>query len=162
MVGVIPVEPEPEFPDRVMHAAANDAIRKLVSQRDASIIEIDTRLPNNLAGLRSSAEIESLIARTDLVVTTRLHGMVLALKNGVPAIAIDPHRGGSKVRQQAETIGWEVAFNPDSMTDRQLVEAFDYCLTEAARMKAKECAHRAIELVEKVRREFIDALGSPG
>lgn len=162
VVGVIPVEPEPEFPDRAMHDVANDAIRRLLSQRDVSIIEIDTRLPMNLAGLRSAAEVESLIARTDLVLTTRLHGLVLALKNGVPAIAIDPNSGGSKVWQQAQTIGWPVAFNPDNMKDRQLSEAFDYCLTKAARTKAKECADGAIEMVEGVRREFIEALGMRG
>src|SRR5437016_6221025 len=40
--------------------------------------------------LRTPSEVESLIARMDLVLTTRLHGMVLALKHGVPAVAVDP------------------------------------------------------------------------
>ena len=52
-------------------------------------MQIDTRLdvPNN-SGLRTPAEIESLIAAMDVMVTTRLHGTVLALRNGVPAIPL--------------------------------------------------------------------------
>ncbi len=44
----------------------------------------------------------------DIVVTTRLHGMVLALKNGVPAIAVDPIVGGAKITQQARAINWPI------------------------------------------------------
>ena len=33
----------------------------------------------------------------DAVVTTRLHGTVLAIKNGVPPVVIDPIAGGRKV-----------------------------------------------------------------
>lgn len=62
----------------------------------------------NAGGLRTSAEIESLIARMDIVVTTRLHDMVLALKNGVPAIAVDPIAGGAKITQQARAINWPI------------------------------------------------------
>ena len=54
-----------------------------------AVVAIDTRLDANRTGLRTPAQVESLIARTDVVVTTRLHGLVLALKNGVPAVAID-------------------------------------------------------------------------
>jgi exopolysaccharide biosynthesis predicted pyruvyltransferase EpsI len=65
-----------------------------------AVIAIDTRLDENRTGLRTAGEVESLIARMDVVLTTRLHGMVLALKNGVPAIAIDSVAGGAKVRRQ--------------------------------------------------------------
>lgn len=51
--------------------------------------------------------------RMDAVVTTRLHGMVFALKN-VPALAVDPIRGGAKILRQAEAIGWPVVFVADS------------------------------------------------
>lgn len=50
----------------------------------------------NKGGLRSQDIIMSLISPMDLVITTRLHGTVLAIKNGVPAIPIDPVSGGAK------------------------------------------------------------------
>ena len=66
--------------------------------------------------MRTAAEVESLIARVDVVVTTRLHGLVLALKNGVPAVAVDPVRGGAKVCRQAQTLGWPYAYAVDEAT----------------------------------------------
>lgn len=42
-----------------------------------------------------------LMTRLDIVVTTRLHGLVLALRVGVPALAIDPvwpEAGKSRLR----------------------------------------------------------------
>lgn len=158
VVGVVLVESYPAGATQV----ANAAIRRLVSSREVSVVPIDTRLDTNDTGLRSSAEIESLIARMDLVVTTRLHGTVLALKNGVPAIAIDPEVGGAKIRRQAEKIGWPVVFNVDDLTDEKLQEAFDYCLNEDARAKARECCQWAVKILQEVRDQFISALNRPG
>lgn len=158
VVGIVLVESRSAGASQV----ANAAIRRLVNSREASVVAIDTRLDDNDTGLRSSAEIESLIARMDLVVTTRLHGTVLALKNGVPAIAIDSKVGGAKIRRQAEKIGWPVVFNVDDLTDETLQEAFDYCLTEDARVKARECYQRAVKILQETRDQFISALVRPG
>src|SRR5207244_2792607 len=107
---------------------ANAAIQRLVALRKMSAVPIDTRLDiPNASGLRNPGEVESLIARMDVVLTTRLHGMVFALKNGVPAIAVDPIPGGDKIRRQAETIGWPLAFCAEDVTHEQLQQAFDYC-----------------------------------
>lgn len=161
VVGVIPVESIAEYPDRAMHNAANAAIRRLLAAREAAIVEIDTRLPLGLTGLRSAREVESLIARMDLVVTTRLHGMVLALKNGVPAVAIDPHAGGSKVLRQATTISWSAAFDPAVMDDEALLRAFDYCLTDQARSRARACAENAITELNSEKDCFLQHLDPP-
>jgi polysaccharide pyruvyl transferase WcaK-like protein len=140
-----------------LHQAANDAICRLTRSRPMAVVQIDTRLDINTTGLRTSAEVESLIARMDVVLTTRLHGTVLALKNGVPAIAIDPIAGGAKIRRQADTIGWAVCFNTDQLSDDDLSRAFEYCLTQEARTRAGECAERARQKLCVVRAEFIAA-----
>jgi hypothetical protein len=158
VVGVVEVHPQREYRERSTHRVANEAIHRLISSREMSMVPIDTRLDVNRVGLRSPAEVESLIARMDVVLTTRLHGMVLALKNGVPAIAIDPIAGGAKLRRQAETIGWPLVFTTDTLTDRSLQEAFAYCLTEDARAKAKGCCKLATRAVRRVRDEFMAAL----
>ena len=153
VVGRCLVEPYPGALD----ATANAAIDRLLRSREVAVVEIDTRLDVNTTGLRTAAEIESLIARMDLVVTTRLHGMVFSLKNGVPVIAIDPEAGGAKIVRQATTIDWPAAFVVDAVTDEALQHAFDYCLTEKARGRARECSRWAATRVAQVRREFIDA-----
>jgi hypothetical protein len=158
VVGVVEVHPQREYRERSTHQVANEAIHRLINSREMSVVHIDTRLDINTTGLRTPAEVESLVARMDLVVTTRLHGMVLALKNGIPAIAIDPIAGGAKIRRQAETIGWPVVFTVETLTDQALQAAFDYCLTEDAHTQAQGCCERAVQAVQAVRDEFISEL----
>lgn len=154
VVGVVLVEPGP----RGMHEVANEAIRRLLSSRETAVVEIDTRLPGNVTGLRSPAEVESLIARMDVVVTTRLHGMALALKNSVPAVVIDPYPEGGKVLRQANTINWPVVFTADRLDDEALREALDYCLSDSARRRANDCAERATGMLKDLRTQFIAGL----
>jgi hypothetical protein len=158
VVGVVEVHSQREYRERSTHRVANEAIHRLISSREMAVVPIDTRLDINNMGLRTPAEVESLISRMDIVLTTRLHGMVLALKNGIPAIAIDPIAGGAKIRRQAETIGWPLVFTTDTLTDWALQEAFAYCLTEDARARARGCCRRARKAVERVRDEFMAAM----
>jgi hypothetical protein len=161
VVGVCLVHPQKEYRDRGRHQPAKEAIERLLATREVAAVPIDTRLDANSTGLRTSREVESLIARMDLLLTTRLHGTVLAIKNGVPALAIDPIAGGAKIQRQAQTVGWPVVFTADALEDAELQRAFDYCLTAEARAKARECTERATSQVVQVRDEFIAALVQP-
>ena len=101
-------------------------------------MQIDTQLDANTTELLSASEVESLIARMDAVVTTRLHGLVLAVKNGVPAVAIDPVAGGSEDREAGE--GNRLAGSPRSaevLDDQDLSDALDFCLSEEGRTAAR-------------------------
>jgi polysaccharide pyruvyl transferase WcaK-like protein len=118
-------------------------------------VDIDTRLDQNRSGLRTSGEVEALISRMDLVLTTRLHGMVLAIKNGVPAVAVDAIAGGAKVTRQAESLGWPVCLAAENLQDADLQRAYEYCLTKEAREKARECAANAGEQLRQIRALFI-------
>lgn len=133
---------------------ANAAIRRLVDSVEVATVNIDTRLDENSTGLRSPAEVESLIAGMDVLITTRLHGTVLALKNGVPVIAIDPEPGGFKIKRQAELIGWPHCFLVDQLRDEDLRAAFDCCLMPEAKLEANRCEARAREYLEGVKLEF--------
>jgi hypothetical protein len=157
VVGVCLVEPHEGALDQI----ANAAIARLTSSREMAVVNIDTRLDQNSAGLRNPSEVEALIARMDVLITTRLHGTVLALKNGVPVIAIDPISGGAKIRRQAEAIRWPVVFTADALKDEELLQALRYCLSDAARERARRCAATAAATVETIRDAFIAALGMP-
>ena len=102
------------------------------------------------------------VARVDVLLTTRLHGMVLALNNGVPPIAIDPEPGGAKLRRQAELIGWPACFAADQIDDQALQEAFQYCLTDPSRAKAQQCREHAQELLCNMRETFVAELQDGG
>jgi hypothetical protein len=158
VVGVVLIDTQPEYKERDAHEVASNAIRRLVASREMSAVLIDTRLDTNSTALRTTSEVESLIARMDVVLTTRVHGTVLALKNGVPPVVVDPVARGGKVRRQAETISWPVTLAADGLTDEALRQGFDYCLTEDARVKAQECRERATSMIQEVRDEFISSL----
>jgi len=158
VVGIVLIHPQPEYGSRDVHLRANATIRRLVASRELAAVPIDTRLDINVTGLRTAAEVESLIAGMDVVVTTRLHGMVLALKNGVPVVVVDPVAGGAKIRRQAETIAWPVVLDGETVTDGDLTRAFDYCLTSPAKEAAGRCARRAISSLQAVADDFVSFL----
>ncbi len=159
VIGVVLIEPyQPEYPDRDRQFDARAAVTRLIESCPAAAVQIDTQLPENAAGLRNPSEVESLIARMDAIVTTRLHGLVLALKNGVPAVAIDPVAGGGKIRPQADVLGWPVVRTADALDDADLRAGLDFCLTPEARELARSCAARATGRLDDVRQEFLDVL----
>ncbi|MDP2943687.1 MAG: polysaccharide pyruvyl transferase family protein [Candidatus Omnitrophota bacterium] len=160
VVGIILVHPQPEYGNRSKHRLVKKAINHFIASREMIAVNIDTGLDPNTAGLRNAAEIESLIAHMDFVITTRLHGLVLALKNGIPAIVIDAISGGAKVLTQAKTIGWPIAISVDNLTEGFLQKSFEYCQTEEAKTKVRECVKRAMELTRQTKEEFIVLLNS--
>jgi hypothetical protein len=158
VVGVVLVHTQIEYQGGV-HDAVHATINRVLSARDAAIVPIDTRLDVNATGLRSAAQVESLVARVDVVVTTRLHGLIFALKHGIPAVAVDPIMGGKKIRRQADTIGWRVVLAGDSLTDEDLRSALDYCLTDEARVEARRCRENALEKLRGLKANLLASLG---
>lgn len=158
VVGIILAHKQKEYGERSLHEVANEAIQRLIDKVEVSAVPIDTALENNNYGLRTPGEVEALISKMDVVITTRLHGTVLALKNGVPAIPIDPIAGGAKITRQVETLDWPILLKADQLNDVALKEAFDYCLTKFAKAKAHSCIERAIQRIEQKREEFMDQL----
>jgi hypothetical protein len=157
LVGQILVHEQKEYRDG-RHAAVHKLIRDCLAETDAAVVQIDTCLdPPNTTGLRTAAQIESMIARMDYVVTTRLHGLVLALKNGVPAVAIDPIAGGAKIVRQAQALGWPYCLTPDTLSAETLRQALKAVAVPAARRLALECRDRAIVAHNDSRRRFVAA-----
>jgi hypothetical protein len=158
LVGIIRAHKQKEYGERALHDTANAAIDRLLKNHEAAVVHIDTALQANKSGLRTPAEIETLISRMDMVITTRLHGTVLALKNGVPAIPIDPIAGGAKISSQVNTLQWPVLFNATSLNDEALSTAFAYCLTAAAREQAIACTLRAKSRIEQIHKHFLEQM----
>jgi hypothetical protein len=159
VVGVVLADFQEEYGDRSLHAVADRAVRELLEASDVAVVEIDTRLDENDTGLQNPSQVESLIARMDAVVTTRLHGTVLSLKHGVPPLVIDPVAGGAKVLRQARSLEWPAVFVADSLDAEELCAAFDWSLTKEARLQAQRCAARASSTLEAVRSEFVQYMG---
>ncbi len=160
VVGLVLRTAGSEYGDRNKHERAHAAARRLTELREMAVVPIDTRLDRNSTGLRTPGEVEALIARMDVIISTRLHGLVLGLKNGVPVVAIDSIEGQGKVTRQAETLGWPVRLTLDELDDETLVKAFDFCLGDEARDEARACRERAVRLLEEARDDLIAQLAA--
>lgn len=116
---------------------AHEAFDRLLSSREAAAFAVDTVLDPHVPGRRTAAEVQALLARADVVLTTRLHGLALALAQGVPAVVVDPICGGAKVLAQAQALDWPASLTVEALDDATLERHFDWCLTPDARQRAQ-------------------------
>lgn len=158
VAGLILVHPQKEYGDRAMHDQANLFIQNLIDSQEMAVTPIDTRLDENQVGLRTAREVESLIACMDVVLTTRLHGMVLSLKNHIPPLVVDPIAGGAKIIRQARAIGWPMAFTADELDNKVLERALAFCLSDEGRKKAIEVHQTVKNKLSRLKTQFISGL----
>ncbi len=166
VAGLVLAHPQPEYGDRARQGEVHAAILRALHARRLCVVPFDTRVDPRResfpGAFRTSDEVEALVARLDLVVTTRMHGLVHALKNGVPAVAVDPISGGAKVSAQAEAVGWPAIVTADELSGAALEEALDFCLTQEAQRAARDCAGRAEALLLRARDAFVSELRDGG
>lgn len=138
VVGVLLAPHQREYGQMQGHNVANSAIQLALSSMSVATINLDTRFPpsRNTSGIRSSIGFESICSRLDAIVTTRLHGLVLGIKNGVPVVALDPIYGGAKVSRQAQQLEWPV-LHVDECSAGDIKSAVAWALSEPARSKAR-------------------------
>jgi hypothetical protein len=159
VVGRCLIDRQPEYGDRQRHDLAASAIAGLIARRGLAVVEIDTRCVTGVPGeMRTPPQVFSLIQRVDFLLTTRLHGMVYALKAGVPVIAVDPVAGGDKVTAQARAIGWPQVVLAEEASPEWMDGAADWCLSTEAKRAAEEVRSRAPELLAGVEEGFLEGL----
>ncbi|RKS04618.1 polysaccharide pyruvyl transferase [Nocardiopsis sp. Huas11] len=144
VVGVTAAPGQPEYRDRAAHARVHRALADWLVAKDCARVPLDTRLDAvDWLHCARPGQFDALVGRMDLVVTTRLHGLVLALRNGVPAVAVDPVVGGAKVAAQGRVWDWPVLTldGPDAAPDPdRLDRLWRWCLAEG-RAQARARAH---------------------
>ncbi|MBV0891235.1 polysaccharide pyruvyl transferase family protein [Paracoccus sp. Z118] len=160
VVGLCLARSQREYGARQLHDQAESRLRALLRRAGAAVVELDTTVPRsaNRTGIGTPAEFESVCARLDALVTTRLHGTVLALKNGVPVLAVDAIAGRDKVTRQAELLGWPEIHALDSISDADLDLALARCMDPSATGRASACAAFARELLAGHDEAFAAAL----
>jgi len=78
---------------------------------------------------RFPLQVEALIRRADVVVSMRLHALVLGLAHGVPVIACDAIAGGAKVTAQAAALGWPIVLRAGEVDPTTLDAALEHALS---------------------------------
>ncbi len=141
VAGVILADEQPEYGPHGRGDQVRTDLGRWLRDWDCALIPLDTRLDREDWRLAyRPAELEAVIRRLDLVVTSRLHGLVLALKNGVPAIAVDPVAGGAKVAAQAQAWAWPATMTAEDLGYERLGYWRDWCLSPAGKAAASRAA----------------------
>jgi hypothetical protein len=129
VVGVILTHGQREYGDRRAHAAVTATLTGWLADKDCARVELDTRLDaRDWRHARTAGQFLSAVGRMDVVVTDRLHGLVLALRAGVPALAVDPVRGGAKVSAQARVCRWPALVPAEHACPAELEQWWAWCL----------------------------------
>ncbi|CAM5464800.1 hypothetical protein SCYAM73S_07279 [Streptomyces cyaneofuscatus] len=103
--------------ERRHHDSVAGVLLPWLAGKDCARVEADTRLAyDEWSHCRTPDQYLSLVGRLDALVTDRLHGLVLALRAGVPVSAVDPVRGGAKVSAQAEVARWPALLPGEDLT----------------------------------------------
>jgi hypothetical protein len=143
VAGVVLASAQPEYGPPQPGETITGCLTGWLGGLDCALVPVDTRLDRrDWRHAATPAQLESVIRRLDVVVTTRLHGLVLALKNGVPALAVDPVPGGAKVTAQARVWDWPVLTTaPGGQLARaDLDSRWSWCLSpEAAALARAAC-----------------------
>lgn len=73
-----------------------------------------------LGGRRTAEDVLAAIRSVDVVLTTRLHGSLLALAEGKPVVAIDQIAGSAKLMPVIGRIGWRHAMPVDAASEERV------------------------------------------
>jgi hypothetical protein len=158
VVAVVKIHPQGEHRG-ARPGIAHAAFDRLLAALECAPFVVDTVLDASVPGRRSTAEVQALLARADVVLTTRLHGLILALAGGVPAVAIDPIMGGAKLLAQSRALDWPASMTVDTVDDERLRQHFDWCRTRAARERAVASRARGVQGAADVERMLFAHLG---
>lgn len=140
VLGVFLTSGQQEYGTRRRHEELIGTVGSWLSRIEAGRLDLDTRLdPRDWRLPATPEQLLSVIRRLDAVVTLRLHGLVLALRSGVPAVALDPVDGGGKVTAQARALGWPAILSADAATEAALDRQLEWCLSEG-RVLARQLA----------------------
>jgi hypothetical protein len=109
---------------------------------------------------RRPEEIESQYARCDLVITSRFHGAMLALRHGVPFVAIDQIRGGGKVEPLLAGRGWPHVFRAEDAGEEDVARAAAAAIAVESRPILCEVRGRAVVAANRTLAALATALAA--
>ena len=158
VAGVLLIERQQTYGIRQRHRFVKQIISEYIQAGEVAPIWLDTVANHNIMGIKTGRQFESILRRTDFVITNRLHGLVLGLKNSVPVIAIDAVAGGGKVTAQAKALGWPLLIAAEDLSVEKLRESARLCLGSNLASDIQKSQQQAFSSIEETKDQFIDIL----
>jgi len=160
VAGVALVHPQPPYGDRQRHERVQAVVDEFLAAGTVAPLYLDTLLLNNPGRLTTADQFAALVRRTDVMVTTRLHGLVFALLERVPAVAIDPIAGGAKVTAQARALDWPLLLAGETLSAAELADHVHHCAAGRLATEVERCRARAIARLGPIRERFLAAVAN--
>jgi hypothetical protein len=163
VVGVAFAPGQPEYGVRSRHEQVHQRLGEWLAAQDCARVALDTRLDSHRwQSAATPDQFDSIVRRLDTVVTTRLHGLVMALRCGVPALAVDPVEGGGKVTAQAQAWEWPALMVAGPIVDgtAELRQWWRWCLLPKGRELAGARAAGAAHQPDRLMAGLMGALGA--
>ncbi len=158
VAGILLIERQKVYGVRQRHRFVKHIINEYLESGETAPIWLDTVANHNSMGIKTARQFESIVRKTDLVITNRLHGLVLSLKNSVPVIAIDAVAGGGKVTAQAKTLGWPLLIPAEDLSVEKLSESVRICLGSRPHPDVQKAQGQASASIEQTKNQFLDIL----
>ncbi len=161
LIGVCLANSQPEYAHHQQHERVHQLLTSWLGRLDVMRVPVDTRLdPRDWRLATDPAQLDALLRRCDAIVSTRLHGMVLGLRLGVPVLAVDPVAGGAKVSAQAAAWHWPAVIRAEELETKpdELSALLDWCLRAEGRDQAAKRARQVVLSAPAVRERLLGAL----
>ncbi|MFC4372952.1 polysaccharide pyruvyl transferase family protein [Nocardia halotolerans] len=158
VVGVALAPGQAEYGAARRHRSVHEALTSWLRELDCARLPVDTRLAaDDWRHCRTPDQLVSMLSRLDMVVTTRLHGVVLGLGAGVPVLAVDPISGGGKVSAQARALDWPAVVAAEDASDSATLDRWwHWCLSPAGREWVTRRDH--LSTADSLTSELLDEL----
>jgi hypothetical protein len=152
VAGIVLAPGQEEYGAARRHDDVHERLTSWLAGLDCARLVLDTRLDHDdWRSFGTADQLLSAVARLDVVVTTRLHGLVTALRCGVPALAVDPVSGGAKVAAQARAWEWPALLTADELSEDALDHWWHWCRGPEGRATAARARTPDTSLLDDLR-----------
>jgi hypothetical protein len=121
---------------------AKEVAETLIKRHGGRVIFIENHLRRS--GVTAKA-IEAMYAECTLIITSRFHGAMMALRHNIPFIAIDQIQGGAKVLRLVGATGWPYVYDASTIDSTQLIADASELLTGRFDKTLADVSTRAIK-----------------
>ncbi|MFA5950050.1 MAG: polysaccharide pyruvyl transferase family protein [Hyphomicrobium sp.] len=153
-IGVALVHQQPMFGERQRHERVRSVVHEYLREYKLPWVQVDTLLTNNETSTNTVEQFEAVLKRVDVLVSSRLHGLVFAIKNNVPVVAIDAIAGGAKVTAQTQALNWPHLLDGDTCQVEDIARHVDMCMNGETQKVIARALTTARERLDDLRKEF--------